>query len=92
MYLVKRTFRKSSDTLFLEDGAFEAYQRKMYQTKWTHEHKIQEGDTLRLIHVWPNEEIYQRWANDPTVMNFVSRLETYNSTNQIACNEVHARV
>ena len=92
MYLVKKTYRKSDDAKFFEDGAFEAYQQKMYRTKWSYEHKIQETDVLRHIHVWPNEEIYQRWANDPTVLNFISDLEHYNKEHAITCNEIHAKV
>lgn len=92
MYLVKKTYRKTKDTQFFEDGAFEAYQQKMYKTKWSYEHKIREGDVLRHIHVWPNEEIYQRWANDPTVLNFVADMSSYNSNNAITCNEIHAKV
>jgi len=92
MYLVKKTYRKNPDTQFFEDGAFEAYQQKMYRTKWSYEHKIREGDTLRHIHVWPNEEIYSRWANDPTVLNFVADLTSYNNNNSITCNEIHSKV
>ena len=92
MYLVKKTFRKNKDAQFFEDGAFDAYQQKMYRTKWSYEHKIVDSDTLRHIHVWPTEDIYQRWANDPTVLVFVTELEKYNKENSISCNEIHAKV
>lgn len=92
MYLIKKTFRKNNETLFYHDNAFETYQKKMYSNKWSHEHEIQEEDILRIIHVWPSEEVYQRWANDPTVRTFISKLEEHNIQNQITCNEIRTTV
>jgi hypothetical protein len=93
MYLIKRTFRKNNETVsFFEDRMFNVYQDKMYKKKWTHDHTILEGNVLRQIQVWPNEEQYRQWADDPTVLKFVTAQSAYNKDNQISVNEITATV
>ena len=92
MYLVKLTSRKNDNASFFEDRAFNAYQTKMYQKKWKHEHCIVEGNVQRYIFVWPNEEAYQTWYDDPTVTKHRTAMEHYNSSNEINLNEIKLKV
>lgn len=92
MYLVNQTSKKNDDVSFYQDGGFEAYQRKMYEKKWVHEHTITDGNTQRIIHVWPSEEAYQRWYDDPTVTKFREAQYRHNQSASIKFNEVKAFV
>jgi len=88
MYLVNQTFKKNEEVSFYQDGGFDAYQRKMYEKKWLHEHTITDGNIQRIIYVWPTEEAYQRWYDDPTVTKFREAREGYNLSKSIHFNEV----
>lgn len=92
MYLVNQTSKKNHEVSFYQDGGFEAYQRKMYEKKWVHEHTITDGNTQRMIYVWPSEEAYQRWYDDPTVTKFREAREKHNASAAISFNEVKAFV
>jgi len=92
MYLVNQTSKKNQEVSFYQDGGFEAYQRKMYEKKWVHEHTITDGNTQRIIYVWPSEEAYQRWYDDPTVTKFREAREKHNISMSISFNEVKAFV
>lgn len=93
MYLIKRTFRKNNNTVsFFEDRMFNVYQEKMYKKKWTHDHTILEGNVLRHVQVWPSEEHYRQWADDPTVLKFIAAQSAYNDKNEIYVKEIVATV
>jgi hypothetical protein len=93
MYVIKKTFRKTNDSVaFYEDQKFNIYQEKMYRKKMAHEHQVFDGSTLRHIQVWPTEEDYRRWTDDPTVIKHLDALDAYNAQNKIDLNEISAVV
>ena len=93
MYLVKRTFRrKDSNVQFFADARFNGYQEKMYKKVLAHNHQIEENDCMRDIHVFYNEEQYQRWADDPVTRKHIEEMSLYNKDNDISFNEVRATV
>lgn len=92
MYLVKQTMRKNDDVAFYEDRAFDAYQSKMYHKKWKHEHQIVDGNTKRYILVWPSEEMFKVWYDDPTVTKYRDAMYDFNAKNNISYNLIHVYV
>ena len=92
MYLVKQTTRKNDDAMFYEDRAFDAYQSKMYHKKWKHEHQIVDGNVKRYILVWPTEELFKIWYDDPTVTKYRDAMMEFNSQHGISYNMIHAKV
>lgn len=93
MYVIKCTFRRADDSVpFYEDQKFNLYQEKMYRKKLAHEHRVLDGQIMRHIQVWPTEEAYRLWADDPTVMKYNESRDVYNSEHDIVMNEVTAVV
>ena len=94
MYVIKWTFRKASgsDPTFYEDQKFNIYQEKMYRKKLAHEHQVYDGQVLRHIQVWPSEEEYRKWTDDPTVTRYIDARDAYNAEHKIETNEITAVV